>query len=145
MFYYQQTNSESFVNPTLVPMQRVLRIYSDDPRNNQEYIKSCGMVVEVVDRATGKLQSIENNLQNFDEYSDPGSENLTEIIPPTDNNTNGPGINPNLKAPTNLNIDLSSLTVVYADDGSTSYTVTLTFDDVDGAVEYSVYCSGDGE
>jgi len=130
------TKSEKFVNPATVPTAKTLTIYSDDPRNNEMYKKTCGMTVVVIEKPNNQdltnsindsiLESELTGISQFflnDNLVFSSSDNAQPI---------GLGI------PQNLNIDLTNgiFTEVSANDGTVSWTAVLTFDDVPNAVSY---------
>jgi len=128
--------AEKFVNPATVPTAKVLTIYSDDPRNNEMYKKTCGMTVVVIEKPN--IENPNNQIGNsiFE------SEN-TEAFAPFDNNVDVVPLPDNNSAialgiPQNLNIDADNGFAVEFDskDGSVRFTAILNFDDVVGATKY---------
>lgn len=128
--------AEKFVNPATVPSQKVLTIYSDDPRNNDMYKRTCGMTVVVIEKPNTQmdqsiindslLESEETDISTpFEEYSlSFFPQNLLQAV--------------TLGAPQNLSIDPDNgfFTELSTTDGTVSFVATLNFDDVPGATSY---------
>ena len=130
------TKAEKFVNPATVPTAKTLTIYSDDPRNNEMYKRTCGMTVVVIEKPNNQdlTSSINDSLLESE------LTGISEIFL-NDNvvfSLNNNAQNNALNIPQNLNIDLTNgvFTELSANDGTVSWTAVLTFDDVPGAVSY---------
>lgn len=130
------SKAEKFVNPATVPTAKVLTIYSDDPRNNEMYKKTCGMTVVVLEKPNNEY--LENEISDSIFESE-----VTDISAPFKSDisvvsgTNGDG-SIGLGIPQNLNIDLENGVSVELNttDGTVSWTAVLNFDDVSGATTY---------
>jgi hypothetical protein len=130
------SKAEKFVNPTTVPTEKVLTIYSDDPRNNEMYKKTCGMTIVVLEKPNNEY--LENEISDSIFESE-----VTDISAPFKGDisvvaeTNGDG-SIALGIPQNLSIDLENGVFVELNttDGTVSWTAVLNFDDVLGATTY---------
>jgi hypothetical protein len=130
------SESEKFVNPITVPTEKVLTIYSDDPRNNEMYKKTCGMTIVVLEKPNNEY--LENEISDSIFESE-----VTDISAPFKSNisvvagANGDG-SIALGIPQNLSIDLENGVFVELNttDGTVSWTAVLNFDDVSGATTY---------
>lgn len=149
MFNYQPSGAQKFINPTSMPDKKVLRMYRDDPRNNQMWIESCGMKVEIINEDAPISNPADPTYIKTltSESSDPGSyysENEAGIFNMQTQVMQNNEIASHIEAPTNVAVDTAGYRLEDASssgDGSVRWIASITFDNVDGANSYEYVIS----
>jgi hypothetical protein len=140
---YTSQNSSTTVDPTRVPSLPLLKIRSNDPRNNWSYLQDLDRPYEII--------YVEEEDSSDEYYEGLDSEYLSHSDPLSIANSGlGPArvyndvvmdeVSPiSLRSPENLTILTNSYRLndySSAGDGSVYWTASLYFDDVDGAEDY---------
>lgn len=130
--------STKYVNPSSIPRGTGKVISSDSPENNATNLFN-DPTIKVVD-----VESISSaDETNVEEYDLVFYENDPEMLSinqePIPDNLSHTGMS-YLQAPTNLSISSDSFQIESnsstSGDGTITYSATLTFDDIVGAIEY---------
>jgi hypothetical protein len=121
--------SEKYINPNKVNTVKFITIFSNDPRNNSNFLGKNPFTV-VIDA----IENISNVIQTDDLYnSDPDMPIAPSKPIDSDPNTDNPD-SPELLAPTNLSV--TNFELKLGTDGTAYYIATIKFDDVPGAEIY---------
>jgi len=119
MSTYNIPNPDKYINPNTVNFTKFIKIFADDPRNNPAFLSANPNVVVI------------------DVPYDPDNENnvFYDDYDIDFDNTNSDNSNSTtIESPKNLSI--GNFETKISNDGNVYYTATLTFDDIDYAVDY---------
>jgi hypothetical protein len=130
---YQIPTSEKYINPNRVDVKRALTIFSNDPRNNPDFLKKNPFTT-VIDYVPEDIE--QQDLENLEDESitNPSpldfSTSVFSDLNPDTSYSEGPA----LSAPQNITVGNYELR--YSNDGTIYYVATVYFDDVSGADNY---------
>jgi len=140
---YKSQNSSTTIDPSRVPSAPVIKIRSDDPRNNWSYLQDLSRPYEIiyVEDESSSDEYYEGLDADYLSDNDPLVIATSGILPaPVYNDNVMNEVAPtSLNAPQNLTILANSYRLSdysSAGDGSVYWTASLYFDDVDGAEDY---------
>ncbi|NDB81758.1 MAG: hypothetical protein EB127_03270 [Alphaproteobacteria bacterium] len=130
---YQIPTSEKYINPNRVDTKRALTIFSNDPRNNLDFLKKNPFTT-IIDYVPEDIEQQNiDNLKN-ESITNPSpldfSTSIFDDLNPDTSYSEGPV----LSVP--QNIIISNYELRYSNDGTIYYVATVYFDDALGADSY---------